>query len=274
MRQAPKILALALILFPVLALAQDPKQQINDQMWEAVRKGDVAAVKEALNKGADVNAKFRYGTTALFKAAERGYVEVVNLLLERGADVKVKDTFYGATAMSWALQNNHIEAVRALLKKSPDDVDDVLLTGARGGESKLVTAALEQGGAKAETLTLSLAAATTGETKNAEIAELLKKAGAVAPPQIDVAILQTYVGTYKPERGPNIVLSVKDGNLVATPAGQRPITLIATDKISFRPRDFDGLSIIMTIESDKATGLTLKQGATPSVYKRVEETQP
>ena len=39
-------------------------------MWEAVRKGDVALVTALLDKGADVNAKFRYGTTALFKAAE------------------------------------------------------------------------------------------------------------------------------------------------------------------------------------------------------------
>ena len=70
---------------------------------EAVRKGDAAAVTALLDKGADVNAKFRYGATALFKAAERGNTEVVKVLLARGADVTVKDTFYGATAMTWAL---------------------------------------------------------------------------------------------------------------------------------------------------------------------------
>ena len=70
------------------------KQELNDQLFEAVRKGDAAAVTAALDRGADVNAKFRYGATALFKAAERGHAEVVKLLLDRGADVKVKDTFY------------------------------------------------------------------------------------------------------------------------------------------------------------------------------------
>jgi ankyrin repeat protein len=81
--------------------------------------GRPRAVTALLDKGADVNAKFRYGATALFKAAERGHTEIVKLLLARGADVTVKDTFYGATAMSWALDNDHIETVRALLKKIP-----------------------------------------------------------------------------------------------------------------------------------------------------------
>ena len=62
----------------------DPKQALNDQLYDAVRKGDVAAVTAALDKGADVNAKFRYGATALFKAAERGHTEIAKLLLDRG----------------------------------------------------------------------------------------------------------------------------------------------------------------------------------------------
>src|SRR6476661_3997873 len=98
-------------LFAVLALLfpqtpTNPKQELNDQLFEAVRKGDVAAVTAALDHGADVNAKFRYGTTALFKAAERGNADVARVLLDRGADVKVKDTFYGATAMTWALDGD------------------------------------------------------------------------------------------------------------------------------------------------------------------------
>src|SRR5215217_329170 len=104
-------------LFSLLALLvpqtqTNPKQELNDQLFEAVRKGDATAVTAALDKGADVNAKFRYGMTALFKAAERGNAEVTKVLLARGADVNVKDTFYKATAMSWALQNDHLDVVR------------------------------------------------------------------------------------------------------------------------------------------------------------------
>ncbi|HKQ52326.1 MAG TPA: ankyrin repeat domain-containing protein, partial [Pyrinomonadaceae bacterium] len=172
------ILLAVLTALPLVTHAQEARRELDDQLWEAARKGDAAAVAALLDKGADVNAKFRYGTTALFKAAERGHTEVVKLLLARGADVTVKDTFYGATAMTWALENNHIEVVRALLEKSAGDVDEVLITGARGGNPALVRAALDRGGAKAETLTAALDSAM-GDEKRAEIADMLRKAGAV-----------------------------------------------------------------------------------------------
>ena len=86
-------LAFFLLFSSISMLGQSPKQELNDQFWEAVRKGDLPSVTSLLDQGADVNAKFRYGTTALFKAAERGHLEIVKLLLARGADVTVKDTF-------------------------------------------------------------------------------------------------------------------------------------------------------------------------------------
>src|SRR6185295_16285885 len=125
----PKIILYSLVALLPLQTATTSKQDLNDQLFEAVRKGDVAAVTKALDSGADVNAKFRYGTTALFKAAERGNVPVVKLLLDRGADVKVEDTFYHATAFTWALDGKHLEVVKLLLEKGGGDVDDVLSTG-------------------------------------------------------------------------------------------------------------------------------------------------
>src|SRR5436190_8059926 len=87
MRSKHLIPLLAIVLLSALVgNAQDAKQQLNDQFWEAVRKGDITQVTALLDKGADVNAKFRYGATALFKAAERGHLEVVKLLLARGAE--------------------------------------------------------------------------------------------------------------------------------------------------------------------------------------------
>src|SRR5687768_18543704 len=148
-----KLFLFSLVALLPLQTATNPKQELNDQLYEAVRKGDVAAVTTALDKGADVNAKFRYGATALFKAAERGHTEIAKVLLERGADVKVKDTFYGATAMTWAVNNKHVGVIRLLLEKSADDIENVLLTGTREGNEELVKAALDRGGAKPETLT-------------------------------------------------------------------------------------------------------------------------
>lgn len=264
------ILALPIISSP--ALAQSAPQELNDQMWEAVRKGDVALVTALLDKGADINAKFRYGTTALFKAAERGHTEVVKLLIARGADVSVKDTFYGATAMTWALQNNHTGAVGALLEKDAASVNDVLTTGAREGNAELVGVALARGGAKPEAMTSALAV-TMNDKDKVEIAEMLKKAGAKPPLEIDPATLQSYVGRYKTEQGPEIAFSLKDGKLFATAAGQQPLAMMALDKLTFRPVAFEGLSVTFSVEGDKANGFTFKQGANTSLYKRVEETK-
>jgi ankyrin repeat protein len=260
------------LLISAPAAAQNNQQGLNEQMWEAVRKGDVALVTSLLDKGADVNAKFRYGTTALFKAAERGHTEVVKVLLARGADVSVKDTYYGATAMTWALQNKHLGAVGALLEKDAAGVNDVLSTGAREGNAELVGLALANGGVKPETLTSALAL-TMDEKDKVQIAEMLKKAGAVPPLQVDAATLQSYVGRYKPEQGADIAFSVRDGKLFATPTGQQPLVLMALDKTTFKPVAFDGLSVTFSVEGDKPTGFTLKQGPNTTVYKRIEETK-
>ncbi len=255
------------------AAPQNAKQELNDQLFEAARKGDAAAVTALLDKGADVNAKFRYGTTALFKASERGNVDVVKVLIARGADVTVKDTFYGATAMTWALDNDRIEVVRALLDKDGSSVNEVLMTGAREGKVDLVRAALDKGGVKPETLTGALAL-TMSDKEKAAIADLLKKAGAVPPLELDAATLQAYTGNYKPETGAEITFTVQEGKLFAMPTGGRPFAMMALDKLTFKPIAFDGIVVTFTAEGEKITAFTLKQGANTTVFKRVTESKP
>ena len=290
LRRLLPLLLLLLLLTPVAARAQaatptptptpapaaavsPEKQKLNDELYEAVRKGDAAAVKSVLDRGADVNAKFRYGATALFKAADLGKADVVKLLIERGADVTVRDTFYGATAMTWALSKEHVEAIRAILEKSPDEAGDVLSTGTRSGNVALVRVALDKGGLKPESLTGALVAATEAGDKGAEIVEMLKKAGAQPPAEVDAATLQTYAGRYKGTQGPELVFSVKDGKLIAAPVGQQPLTMYALDKTTFKPAAFDGITVIFTPEAGKVNGFTLKQGPATIPYTRVEETK-
>ncbi|HEY0431459.1 MAG TPA: ankyrin repeat domain-containing protein [Pyrinomonadaceae bacterium] len=264
------LLLLTAILSAFPAQAQNPNKELNDQLFEAARKGDATAVTALLDKGADVNAKFRYGTTALFKAAERGNTEVVKVLLARGADVSVKDTFYGATAMTWALDNDHIDVVKAILEKSPDGAGDVLMNGVREGKVELVRVALDRGGLKAETLTGALASAMAGDSKNDEITAMLKKAGAVPPPEVDAATLQSYVGKYKGDPGPEITVTITEGKFFAVVTGQRPFALIAVDNTTFRPAAFDGITITFTVEAGKVTGASLKQRDTTTQLKRVD----
>jgi ankyrin repeat protein len=263
----PKILLLSLAALLALQSATNSKQELNDQLFEAVRKGDVAAATAALDRGADVNAKFRYGTTALFKAAERGNAQLAKLLLDRGADVKVKDTFYGATAMTWALDGKHTEIVKLLLQKGGGEVDEVLITGVRESNPELVKVALENGGTTAQTLTAALALSST-EEKNAAITEMLKKAGAQPPLAVDAATLQSYAGTYTSD-GPQITVNVKDGKLFVI-FGRDLYQLMAIDKTTFRPIAFSGITVTFNGEPGKITGATLKQGPNATELKRVQ----
>ncbi|HEY0763251.1 MAG TPA: ankyrin repeat domain-containing protein [Pyrinomonadaceae bacterium] len=260
-------------LFSLLALlvpqtTQNPKQELNDQLFEAVRKGDAAGVTAALDKGADVNAKFRYGSTALFKAAERGNAEVTKILLDRGADVKVKDTFYNATAMTWALDGKHVAVVKLLLQKSADDVDDVLLNGAQESNEELVKIALDQGGVKPDTLTVALVTAT--DAKNTAIADILTKAGAKPPLQVDAATLQSYAGKYKGDPGPEATVTVQDGKLMVAGFTRQPQPLMALDNTTFRPIAFGGITLTFNVEGGKATSVAFKQGNTTTQMKRID----
>lgn len=265
-----------ILLFSLLALlfpqAQtNSKQELNDQLYEAVRKGDVAAVTTALDRGADVNAKFRYGTTALFKAAERGNADVTKVLLDRGADVNVKDTFYRATAMSWALQNDHLNVVQLLLQKGAEGAEDVMMTGVRQNKEEVVKMALDTGKIKPENLTAALAFSMNANTT--AISDLLKKAGATPPLEVDAATLQTYAGKYKGDTGPEVTISVKDAKLFVAGFGPQVQPLMALDKTTFRPLAFGGVTLTFNVENDKVVSMTFKQGQNTNVMKRLEVSQ-
>src|SRR5262245_19474575 len=87
------LLAILAASLPVAAFGQATPAG-NEALWAAARAGDVARIRQALDGGADVNAKARYGVTALYFAASNGRLEAVKLLVARGADVNAQDTFY------------------------------------------------------------------------------------------------------------------------------------------------------------------------------------
>jgi ankyrin repeat protein len=66
-----------------------------------------------LDRGIDVNARYRHDLTALMWAAGYGKVQTVRRLLERGADRTLRDD-RGKTAADIARDGRHEDVVRLL----------------------------------------------------------------------------------------------------------------------------------------------------------------
>jgi len=72
---------------------------VNEDFIAAVKSGDVVTVKGLLSRGAAVNAKAdEGGRTALILASERGYTEIAIILLAKGADANARYNM-GQTAL-------------------------------------------------------------------------------------------------------------------------------------------------------------------------------
>jgi len=148
----------------------------SDILFDAARKGDVTRIRAALDNGVPVDAKWRYGQTALFIAAFHGHTDAAKLLVERGADVNVTDTFYSFTALNAAAQKDNVAIVNLLLDKGAAGGDGLLKAAAGTGKTEMVKSLLARPGWKPEVLSDALSAADS--RKHVEITKLLKEAGA------------------------------------------------------------------------------------------------
>jgi len=92
---------------------------LDEELFEAVKKGDIDKVRELLRRGASVKARNEYGGTPLHYAALRGHVDVARLLLERGADVNAK-SMYDATPLHVAAFVGYADVARILLEHGAD----------------------------------------------------------------------------------------------------------------------------------------------------------
>jgi len=76
-------------------------------------------VRLALESGADVDARDRYGQTALMLAARNGHLASVRVLLEHGAELD-STAKYHLSALMLAVINAHLEIVQLLLDAGAD----------------------------------------------------------------------------------------------------------------------------------------------------------
>jgi outer membrane protein assembly factor BamB len=259
-----------------LATAPNQNEAQSEALANAARSGDAAQVGSLLDKGVDVNAKGRYGATALFFAADKGHLDVVKLLIARGADINIQDTFYRTRPINWALSNDHADVAIFLLEKQSKGADDALMSGVRSNNPRLVKAALAS--SDLDRRTLQAALATAERDKRAELVPTIKAALDALPletePEVklDPAVLQRYVGRYRNETaGVTATISVRDSQLLAEVPGQPPITFAATGESTFRAREMDGLTIAFNGRGGMVESVTVNEQGRVSSYARLSD---
>jgi outer membrane protein assembly factor BamB len=254
----------------IVSVAPPAREVLGPELLTAAGKGDAAAVKALLDRGASVNARNAYGATALSLAADKGHLAVVKLLLQHRADVNVKDRFYKAAPLSWAVMRKHTDIVRALVEAGAADTATSLLGAAAQGQLDIVQAILDRGKLKEEDLTKALAATPARHT---DIVRLLEKAGAKASKKANVTVpadvLARYVGTYRNDSGVEVKIALADGKLTSQLGSGTATALVAVDQSSFQLAG-GAAKLTFRREGDKVTGLSVKGSGSGLVLARVD----
>ncbi|HMP03062.1 MAG TPA: PQQ-binding-like beta-propeller repeat protein [Gemmatales bacterium] len=156
-----------------------PAVNDHEKLFAALRAGDVAAVRQLLDDGVDVNSKNEFGLTALAYAASAGQVDLVKLLIERKANVNQADSYYGMSPLVWAAFQNHPAVAKELLAAGASGEVMALNLAIQRNRLELVQVILDSGRVKQEALDTIYATTPVSQT---QLRELLKKAGAKEKP--------------------------------------------------------------------------------------------
>ena len=244
---------------------------------DAVRRGDLPAIEQAIAGGVDVDTPFRYDRRALSFAADRGQADVVRLLLAKGAKVDLEDTYYHQTALGWASspaqtrKPEHAQVVKLLLEKGAKGADRALAAAIDEDDVPMLQVVLDIGHLPASLLSESLASAKKDNKTSAVAA--LEKAGVSMPvvATLTPAQLARCVGTYKSEAGGSVTITVKDGVASATFGGP-PITLSPRSETLFAAEGRPGTTAIFAFVGETATTVTAVSpfGGT-TVFTRVSQ---
>jgi ankyrin repeat protein len=145
-----KTLVLTLISLLTLSGLTFAADTDDHRLAEAVRKGDVPAVRALLQQHIDVNAPEADGATALCWAVHRDDLETARLLIASGANVNVAND-YGVTPVTLAALNGNAAMVELLLKAGANpnaaipSGETALMTAARTGSVDAMKLLLKRG---------------------------------------------------------------------------------------------------------------------------------
>jgi ankyrin repeat protein len=170
------------------AASQEGPVSMDDQLIQAATNNDLEAVRQALDKGAHIDAKTtdEDGWTALISSIYRGNNEVVKLLLKKGANTEVPAND-GTTALIRAAIRGDAEIAKLLLEKGAhiearNNVGETaLMMAARYGSAEVVNLLLAKGAsveAKDNKGSTALMMAAISDINPVPVVRLLLKKGA------------------------------------------------------------------------------------------------
>ena len=112
-------LVVALALVAVGSSCRSPYAPEAVEALDTLAKGDLASAGTLYEEGADVDARFQDGMTALMIMSSSALPESVDMLLRLGADPNLRSDD-GSTALMIAAGRGRVEAVRLLIAEGAD----------------------------------------------------------------------------------------------------------------------------------------------------------
>ena len=116
---------------------------LTSQLFQAVEKGELVALQNALDQKVNINAQDSKKRTALMIATynqdveavkllidvgAEGYLDILKLTIQAGADPTIVN-HYGGTALIPAAEHGHVEVIEELLNDTTINVNHVNLLG-------------------------------------------------------------------------------------------------------------------------------------------------
>ena len=112
-------------------LSLNHSKNIDDQLFDAVEKGDIALTRHLIKKGANVNAYHQYEAyelyTCLFLALKQGKLEIAKLLIDSGADINLLIYLFSDYTLerhpllaTLGGEEHHLEGIKLLLEAGLD----------------------------------------------------------------------------------------------------------------------------------------------------------
>lgn len=172
------------------------------------------------------------------------------------------DTFYGMRELIVRDLN------RFWITFGQESVFAMLMGGIYEGDAERVRKALRGKAITNDTLNVAFAFARGIEKRDEEVLRLLAEAGAQPPPEIDLATLESYAGSYKSEQGFGAEITVQGGRLFGATPGNQPMSLWPLDQTTFSPAAMANVTMRFKVKDGETIGLTVSHDGHPIELSR------